>query len=484
MFFRNKYNFNVAIKILTPNKLLSIIILFQIIVFVFLYKNGLLTSPDLYTSDAYSFYHNNYSNLENLLSQYRSFGGPLYVKFYKIFSLELKNWGMVNYILFSISLILFFHSLILNNFNKIFSFFLILGILGSTKLWYYFSYWSEVFSVTLILFTTSLYFFSYKYKKNYQYFLFTIFLFYTYQVRPLFVIFVFTFILLEFYFIKFDKKEKIFNIKNLKIANFTLLPLIFFLIIRYSITGHLGIAPYVGAHVGAHALFYLNENNINLSSEKNKDFAKKIYKRKLAHNYPCNSDYSEIKELSSYTLCYTENTMSLMLEMIKDKTNKQPFKDGDERNYNSWKYMITLDKFFIEIKNYNEIDKSLQNFSEYLIKLNFKNFLNQAKLNFYKSYSMQVSMNKKLIYIYIITIIILFSIFLINKKSILKSKDDLIKLNGILIFFLLTNFLSIIILSVIHLPKMRLMSVQGIFFVPVIFSYIIGYLTNIFENKK
>ena len=159
--------------------------------------------------------------------------------------------------------------------------------------------------------------------------------------------------------------------------NFTLIPLIFFLIIRYLITGHFGIAPYVGAHVGAHALFYLNEQNINLISEKNKNFAKKIYKRKLAHNYPCNSSLNEIKRQSSYTLCYTENTMSLMLEMIKEKTAKQPFKNDDERNYNSWKYLITLDKFFIEINNYNEIDNSLREFSEDLIKLNIKDFLNQ-----------------------------------------------------------------------------------------------------------
>ena len=482
MFFKNKYNLNNFSENLSLNKLFFTIILFEIGVFIFLNQKNFLNSPNLQIGDAYSFYFYNYSNLENFLGQYRSFGGPLYVKFYKIFSEQLNYWGTVNYIFFSLSLLLFFYSLVINNFNKVFSFFLILGILGSTKLWYYFSHWSEVLSIISILLTISFYFFSYKQNKNYQYLFFTFLLFYTYQIRPLFVVFVFTFIFLEFYLIKFDKKDKIFKFKNLKIINFTLLPLIIFLIFRFFVTGHLGIAPYVGAHLGAHAIFHLNENSIGQISTKNKKFAEDIHARKLLHHYPCNLNYDEIKKLNNYTKCYTENTMSLMLEMIKNKTNQQPFDSNNEKNYNSWKYLETLDQFFMKVKNYNNIDNSLKEFSYELIGLNLNNFLNQIKLNIYNSYVMQVKMNPKLIYIYLVVIFLFILIFLFNKKSISKDKSSQIKLNGILLFFLISNFISIFILSTIHLPKPRLMSVQGVFFIPILFSYLIGAKLNILKK--
>tara|TARA_S200000501_G_C20463239_1_gene586081 strand:- start:324 stop:473 length:150 start_codon:yes stop_codon:yes gene_type:complete len=44
--------------------------------------------------------------------------------------------------------------------------------------------------------------------------------------------------------------------------------------------------------------------------------------------------------------------------------------------------------------------------------------------------------------------------------------------------------LSILILSIIHLPKPRIISVQGIFFIPIVFSYIVGKTEGYLARKK
>ena len=68
------------------------------------------------------------------------------------------------------------------------------------------------------------------------------------------------------------------------------------------------------------------------------------------------------------------NTMSLMLEMIKYKESKEPFANNDPRNFNSWQYVTTLDKFFMSVENYNNIDQELKSFSFEIIKPELVNF--------------------------------------------------------------------------------------------------------------
>ena len=89
-----------------------------------------------------------------------------------------------------------------------------------------------------------------------------------------------------------------------------------------------------------------------------------------------------------------------------------------------------------------------------------------------------------MIFIYTLIIII---ICIYGKLSEQKNKQIIkfsYKNNDILLFFILTNLISIILLSVIHIPKLRLMSVQGIFFIPVIFSYLISNIINYYLEKK
>ncbi len=459
------------------------IIFFQILIFFFLNHSNSFASLDLTDGDAFSFYYYNYTNIENFLSQYRSFGGPIIVGIFKLFSKNLTYWGQINFIFFSLCLIILFYSLVQFKIQKNFSFFFVMGILGSTKLWWYFTSWSEVLSVSFIILTFASYLLSQNQKNNYFYIIFGFLLFFTYQIRPLFVVYVFAFIIFEIYLIKFKNKKKI-NFKNSRLILLTAGPLIFFLIVRFLITGHFGIAPYMGAHIGAHSLFFLTKENIPNISKKNEVFANKIYNRKLNHKSPCNLNFNDI-EKDQYSSCYAKNTMSLILEMIKHKENKEPFPKNDSRNFNSWEHVKTLDKFFMTIDNHNEIDNDLKNFSIEIIKPEFVNFVKIFISNFKNAYKIQLGNNNKLTILYFLIIIMVVTIKIISFKSYSIEKNQIsLKYNDLLLFFLFSNLLAIILLSLIHIPKMRIMTVQGIFLIPIIFSYIICNLSNCLFKEK
>ena len=51
-------------------------------------------------------------------------------------------------------------------------------------------------------------------------------------------------------------------------------------------------------------------------------------------------------------------------------------------------------------------------------------------------------------------------------------------------FFLISNLITIVLLSLIHMPKIRIMSVQGIFFIPIIFSYTISIILDNFTEEE
>ncbi len=471
----NKYIY----KLLNPkNKLFFFyLIFFQVIVFYIINNKGIFIAPNLNSGDAYSFYHYNFENLEIFLSQYRSFGGPIIIYLYKFFDYGLVYWSYFNFFIFNFSLLFLLYSLSVCNFNKLFSFFFVIGILGSTKLWYLFNGWSEVLSVSSLILSLSFYLLILKKQKLRYYFLFTLFVFFSYQIRPLLFMIIFFFILLDILLRKYFLNEKLPNKKNFNIITLTVLPLIFFIIFRFIITGHIGIAPYSGVHLGAHGLFYLDKNNVNVLNF-DRDFLNNLYLRKQKHHYPCNLEYLEIKKLPNdvYFKCYTENTMSLILEVSKYLKNKEPFETNDPRNFNSWMYVKTLDKFFMTIDNHNEIDNFSSEFASVIIRKNFRPYFNEFSINLLKAYKNQFLINYKLIFLYLICLILIpFYIFL-NKQK----KDEAFKFDKkvlcLLLSIIITNFFTMIVLCLIHLPKIRVLTVQGIFFTPIIFSYLLYQL--------
>tara|TARA_B100000579_G_scaffold417614_1_gene414305 strand:- start:2023 stop:3501 length:1479 start_codon:yes stop_codon:yes gene_type:complete len=487
----NKY-FRISIiqeYISSKNFLFVLILLSQLLIYYFLKNLNWLGTPNLEVRDAYSFYVYDFSNIKNFLSQYRSFGGPLFVYIYKLFSADLANWGTVNYTIYCFSLVILYFALCSYKFSQIYSFFFVIGILGSTEIWYHFGYWSESISLSFLILSVSLFFFSSTYNKLYLYLLFSFFLFISYQTRPLLVIFVIFFVMFEFIILKFNKSKKIFSIQGLKTISFTLTPLIIFLLIRFFITGHLGIAPYVGAHLSSHTIFHLEDFHINKFSPENKVFAENISIRIKKHKFPCNLSFEQLKDQKlknqNYHKCYTYNTMSVLLEMIDQQKNLKPFEENDPRNFNSWEHLVTLDKFFMSVGNHNEIDQKLKSFAYEFISIDSKGYFEQFKINLLKGYKDIFKINLKLIYLYFLSFVLFFLIFTFSKNKP-KDSQNIIKIHALIIAVVLTNFLSYFFLSAIHLPKERLLAIQGIFLIPSIGSYLIYLVTtkNILGFKK
>ena len=168
--------------------------------------------------------------------------------------------------------------------------------------------------------------------------------------------------------------------------------------------------------------------------------------------------------------------MSLILEVSKYLKNKEPFETNDPRNFNSWKYVKTLDKFFMTIDNHNEIDNFSSQFASVIIRKNFRSYFNEFSINLLKAYKNQFLMNYKLIFLYLICLVLIpFYIFLNNQKKDEAFKFDK-KVSCLLLSIIITNFFTMIILCLIHLPKIRVLTVQGIFFTPIIFSYLLYQL--------
>jgi hypothetical protein len=471
--------------IFSKNFLLLVLILLISAIFFFLYSIDWLKDPYLTTRDAYSFYQFDFSSIESIFSKYRSFGGPLFVSIYKFFSPSLNNWAITNFMIYSLSLVLLFLALCKYQFNKIFSFLFIIGVLGQTKLWPHFGYFSEVLSISLLNFTMALFFFSITYKKIYLSIFFAIFLFLTYQTRPLLLVFVGFFIVYEFSILYLDKTKKIFKKKNLSILFYTLLPLILFLLFRLIVTGHIGIAPYVGAHLGSHALMHVEKNKLSKEDDSN-IFLKQIIERREKHEFPCNLNFRELKELKikneNYQLCFFYNTMSLMIEIINQKKNKQPFNEGDPRNYNSWEYVDTLDKFFMSIDGYNEIDQDLKSFAIKQIKKNPEGYIEQFKINFFESYKNILGINWRLVCLYLLVLVL--SIFIRFKGLKLPFKENDIRILAFSFALLVTNFVSFFLLNAIHIPQIRLIAIQGVYLVPMLGSLIIYLVLSKLERIK
>ena len=148
-------------------------------------------------------------------------------------------------------------------------------------------------------------------------------------------------------------------------------------------------------------------------------------------------------------------------------------------------YVTTLDKFFMSVENYNNIDQELKSFSFEIIKPELVNFTKIFLSNIKDSYKIQILSNKKLIYLYSIIILIISTLIIFSKNPKNKFTQKLFfKNNELLMFFLISNLITIVLLSLIHMPKIRIMSVQGIFFIPIIFSYTISIILDNFTEEE
>jgi hypothetical protein len=172
--------------------------------------------------------------------------------------------------------------------------------------------------------------------------------------------------------------------------------------------------------------------------------------------------------------------MSIMLEIAATDYNLTPFPKGDFKNYNSWKY-IDLEEFFLKIGPYNDVDKKAGDFAFKILSENKKDFFLWITYSFKKIYKMQFSINKYLIALY--SILILFYLLVIFFKKNTKIKFIFFKesiVSKLLYSLIITNFISIILISVLHTPLLRILIPHIFLFIPIIFANIF----DLFDYNK
>jgi len=466
----------------TARELISLLILAQLVIYIILPDYLIPYQINITEADAPSYIFFDFSNLKEIFSQHRTFGLPLIIKVYHYFSETLYFWPQANYIIFCLSNIFLLNALLKSEFNKLFSFFFVIGILGSYNLYFFLKSWTELYSVSSIIFALSFFLLSLKYKKYYLYFLASFFLFYSYQIRPSFIVYVFFFpsyILLRNFFIY--KKIKLIFKDLIKVSFLSIIPFALFVIMRFLMTDHFGVTPFAGVNIAGHATHYLTNKNVDTLSKDQQIFAKGILERKKRHRYPCNLNLDQIKKenLLSRDIkkqCFNIYVMSGWLEMIKIKKEIEPFPKNDYRNFNAWEHVETLGVFFTDIGDNNEVDKELSSFAWELILKNYKHIYSKWFLiSFYESLYLQFYSLLNLIYLYLITVFI----FSLSKWKKIRKKTYLgytSEVKALIFSIIIVQFLSLLLTSMTNIPYVRALSTQSVFLIPSLMSFLVLYL--------
>jgi len=488
-FYRNEPSLRVLLFIL-----ITIQILVGIVVLTpFLINYDLTVYKDIMDGPGYINF--DFTNLKIILDQQRTFGAPLIIKAYSLFDKELSNWPNFIFIIYSFSNLILFYSLIKINFSKTFSFLFVLGLICSNTLYSYTAYLSELLGISLVILALGFFFLGTKRNNIFLLFIFSIFLFLSYQVRPGFV--VITLFPIFYYFFR--------NLKiNFKIIFFSLGPLVFFLILRFILIGHIGLVSF-NAGLPAHSMIYLDRNEIDKLSSYNQELAAKFFERKEKLYYPCNLDstteqymffnskkrfeepyknipYSDVTY--GQLPCWNDYHMMTWLETIKIIKKIQPFEEGDDRNEIAWNHVKTLADFWNKSAPLNEINSVLVNFSSDVMKIHKKEIF----FRFLKSpvYLLKLhrDLNSNLILLYII---IFLCILFLNRQP-KNDQKSIYNLSNETIFFISFLFITggnLIILYLHQNGTPRDTLVHTFYLVPLVMSYIAFLIhKNLSESIK
>ena len=486
---------NLKVKSFTFKSSIFILFFLQTIVYLLIFGplslNKISLDINLFR-DFPSYWLFDFSSIKVILGQHRTFGFPLIIKIYRMIDYDLIFWSKFVYMFFSISNLFLLYSFNRTNFNKVFSLFFLLGLTVSQSLLVYLTWWTELFGISFLMITIGLMFLSIKTNKIYYYLLFSIFLFFSYQIRASFVVFIIIpviFCLINYFFLN----------KNLylkKIAFFSLVPLIIFIIIRYFVVGSLGLVSF-NSNIAATALVHLTEDQIPQLKIENQKIAKNFLERKRKLPYPCNLDLNQ-DQISYYSQdenlaykggilygqypCWNMYQSTAWLELIKINLNIEPFPNDEKRNIVAWEHVSTLANFWqnksIVQKNV-EIDNQLINFGNDVLKINYKEILKKIIKSPINLMKIQRDRNGNLIIFYILLIL---PVILFIKQNEIKDKNH--KYEFALTFsFLIITIPNLIILSVYANGDPRVTVIQTFYLIPMFMSYLI-FLIYRNLNKK
>jgi hypothetical protein len=104
-------------------------------------------------------------------------------------------------------------------------------------------------------------------------------IFIAWNVRPTFIVLVLS-VPIAIFLLRLMKLAKFSNGRILLLTSMIIIPMLFFVAIRYQLTGHLGITSFNGFGLSSHATTHLRNDDLEFFDSSTHELAKEIYNRK------------------------------------------------------------------------------------------------------------------------------------------------------------------------------------------------------------
>jgi len=443
-----------------------------------------LSNSAIHTGDVPSYLLFPFHSLSEALSSHRTFGFPLLLQGFKLIDNDLSSLPLVLYVIYSLSLMFLYKSIVDISFKPI------IALVICTSLLLNASFVSGLQSLTAATLVSILMvlilgmLFRLKNLNNYMDLaILSVLIFFLYQTRPnlapLIILAPFWLFLINYYFRDYSfKSASILGLGSLLTNSFLL---IIFLSIRIISIGEFGMNSFSGTVLSGQATSYLDEEIILELEGTPKILAVNILKRKAQLSAPCNKPKRELTHLDRHE-CGNVWIMTSWLATIKHFDKEEPFKD-EGLNIEPWKH-TELGPFFS--RNNTLIDNSLSDYGRQIIfkepKLAFSRMIYEYKFAFKSFLEMFTT---KIPYLAAFGFLVISWLFQgrsrkrnnqLSVRKIYKMKEFHLFL--VMLFISITYMLQGILVSgaMIHLDNRYISSSSIFFLTPILIFSILPYL--------
>ena len=324
-----------------------------------------------------------FSPLKAMLDNHRSFGLPVFISIFNLFTHDFFLWPYYQYLIYILSILFLFWAILKSGTDRIFSFIFLSLILWDTGIYTMFPpVRTEMLCIAFLHLTLGMMFIAVRYNRWFTNLFFALCLFLLYQIRPnvSYIAFVAPFWAIMIAFIFQGYSLKTARSVFIRFTLTSILPLFLFGLLRFIVVGQFGFATMTGGTLSGHAVQYLDEKNVILLKGESKIIGDEILRRKRLFTYPCNLSPFKSKIIPNQSPiiteadCFPSNLMMAWLVAIKHETGIEPFRTPEE-NLEAWKHTLTLSPFYMKYYHATT-DKILMNFSKEILKIEWKQYLN------------------------------------------------------------------------------------------------------------
>ena len=370
-FFRDPYYFIFLIQLL--------------LVFILYLGLGHLNFQYGLSGDDDSYLALNLRDISAVLGGYRTLGYPIFLKVYKLIDSDFTTLPYFCFLLFSFSLIVLYSSLSKVYSSKLIPFIFCSAIFWNMEIQLFRFVLTESIAYSILILTLALMVnIGHSGLKYFVVFALSLLVFISWNVRPTFVVLVFA-VPIAVFLLKLMNLAKFSYTRFIVLVSLIIVPMIFFIAIRYHLTGHIGITSFNGFGFGSHATTHLVSDDLRLVNGDTQKLARDIYSRKQFLQEGCETDSTLLSGQMLFDKkmkCANDYGMITWLAAIEDTNGKKPIPHlpfiADPWNFQNELKLGSLSTFFTENHSVAVENKMLE-FSTMVIQMHFREYLRWIK---------------------------------------------------------------------------------------------------------